>query len=136
LAERLAQGTGGVGERVGDLGVGLQGVGDLAEVLGAGAAERGDHLAELGELGAHLGVHLVEAGVDHVLLRRQGLLRRGLLAGGERQRPELLALEDGGLLERSLHRSVALGHRLVADLCHRVLDRCLDRELHRDGAAL
>jgi hypothetical protein len=78
-------------------------------------------------------VHLVEAGVDHVLLRRQ--LRRGLLAGGERQRPELLALEDGGLLERSLHRSVALGHRLVADLCNRVLDRCLDRELHTFGGA-
>ena len=56
-----------------------------------------------------------------------------LLARRERQRAELLALQNGGLLQRGGHRRIALGRGLVANLRHRLLDGGLDGELHAIG---
>ena len=80
---------------------------------------------------AHLGVDLVEPGVDHVLLRRQ--VGRDLLMDLGGCRAELLALQDGALLECCRHRGVTLGRCLLAHLGDRVVDGRVDGAPHLGG---
>ena len=69
-------------------------------------------------------VDLVEPGIDHVLLRRQ--VGGHLLMDLGRRRAELLALQDGALLERCRDRRIALGRCLLAHLGDRVVDGRVD----------